>query len=354
MSKLMMVIPCNKAIGGIKTIVYSLEKELSKNNIDIVRCCSDTTAIKIFRPIKAVAILSEIIFKALTLKPKNALYFSSAGASFWEKAIWGWVLAKLNICPFMVMVDGNYPEYYNSLAISFKKLSGYLIKDVVVVAQSNSWAAFYKKIFNKNKVPIVSGGVDTDYFKPVNVVSNNKIILLYVGWMIEAKGIYDLIEATNTLYKNTSLPEFELRLVGPLYEGVKKINSMINNYKLYDIIKVIGPIYNKDKLREEYQSADIFVFPSHYEGFPVALLEALSSGLACVGSNVGGIPDILDHGDCGIVYNIKYKTQLAQSISELLKDCDKMNHLKVSSRKRAIQDYSVEKSILSYMSLFKQ
>ena len=52
-------------------------------------------------------------------------------------------------------------------------------------------------------------------------------------------------------------------------------------------MRLCGPNLSREALCETYQNADIFVFPSHFEGIPVALLEALSSGLACVGTKSG-------------------------------------------------------------------
>ena len=354
MRKLLLIGPCGKGIGGISTTVRFLNLNLPKHNIQISNICADKTIFRFLRPIESVIILCKIVTKIILLKPRYALLFSSAQESFWEKSIFGYVLAKLGVIPYMVMVAGDFPSYHDSLKPIYRKIAQFLVGNIEIVAQSKTWATYYSKIFYKHNVPIITGGVDVEFFKPMAKKKNNQVNLLYVGWLIEDKGIYDLIDSIYILRKSNKSLDIKLKLIGPLHEGIEKINLMICEYELKNIINVIGPVYCRDELRGYYQSSDIFILPSHFEGFPCALLEAISSGLACIATNVGGIPDILDNGRCGTIIHEKDSRQLSDAIYEMIEDIDKMQKLKILSRNRAISLYSLEQSAFSYASIFME
>jgi len=73
----------------------------------------------------------------------------------------------------------------------------------------------------------------------------------------------------------------------------KAIDKLISHYKLNNRVKVIGTLSHPDGINEWLDQVDIFIQPSRLEGLPRALVEALSRGCACIGSNVGGIPELL-------------------------------------------------------------
>ena len=352
MSKIIIIGPCKLAIGGIYSIISNIKNSVDIQNIDILYVCADTKRSRTFKILKFFIILFKIIGNTIVHRPRDCLFFSSAGASFWEKSLWGWVLNKLNIRPHMVMVDGNFPDYYQSLPLFFKRLANRLVSNVNIVAQSSSWSQYYKGIFDKSVIQIVTGGVDTDYFVPAKLSSQktDNFVMLYVGWVIEKKGIFDLIEAINIISKQHY--NFSLVIVGPLYEGRKKIDELINLYGLQNIIEIPGHTHSRSELRDRYQSADIFIFPSHFEGFPVALIESLSSGLPSIGTKVGGIPDILDHGNCGILVDPNNPIQLSNAILELMRNPVLMSRMKALARFRAETEYNISQSVSSYLSLF--
>jgi glycosyltransferase involved in cell wall biosynthesis len=352
MSKIMIIGPCKLAIGGIYSIISNIKRSTNTHNIDILYVCADTRPSLILKILKFFSVLLKIIGNAFVYKSRECLFFSSAGASFWEKSLWCWVLNLLNIKSHMVMVDGNFPSYYQSLPLFFKKIANRLVFNVDIVAQSSSWAQYYKDIFNKFEVPIVTGGVDTDYFFPAKLIKQktDDFVLLYVGWVIEKKGIFDLIEAIHIVSKDKY--NFRLVITGPLYEGRKKIDELISLYGLQNIIEIPGHSFSRSEIKKRYQSADIFVFPSHFEGFPVALLESLSSGLPSIGTKVGGIPEMLDYGNCGLLVDPNSPVQLSNSILELMSNPSLMSKLKVSARKIAETKYNINQSASSYLSLF--
>lgn len=339
--------PSPPAIGGIATIVGSLQKEFADQVgvtfIDTHKNVSASLASKLLRTVRLTI---TVCLTGLKIKNCSVLIFSSAYGSFWEKCLWCLACKLLGLNTVLQMVDGNFPHFHENLPNSLKWLSLLAVKNIDTLAvQSPQWKIFYEKIFPYTHVRIVSPGIDTDFFVPrsTSSISRESIEIIYVGWLTEDKGIYDLLDAAQIVAGNGFL--FQLRLIGPDFGNKNKINAYVERLGLESKIKITGAVTSRETLRETYQSADIFVFPSHFEGFPYALMEAISSGLPCIATRVGGIPDILDDGFCGLLIEKGSKIQLAESLTTLISDKLYRTKLGNLARKRAVSEYSLLKSL---------
>lgn len=182
-----------------------------------------------------------------------------------------------------------------------------------------------KMIDNEVDISIIpmGSGLSDVYVKKRECRDASKVRILFVGRLIEWKGVRYLIEAFNIL--NDS--RYELHIVG---DGPEKevLENLAQNRKDrgYSV-----PIYFHGYLKGEqldivYESADIFVLPSiiddkgFTEGLGTVLLEAISYGIPVIGSNVGGIPDIIINHKTGILVPEKNPQAIADAINLLIKD----------------------------------
>lgn len=343
--KILMIGPQPPAIGGIASIVFLLKKHLP--GIDFIDSSKPT--VRFFRLIQPFSLVVKMMFYCLMNFRCKVIYFSSANRSFWEKSFWAVICRICGAKAYIVMVDGNFPEFYSKLSVRKKSWARFFMRKAVVVAQSPSWKNFFKEIFPDSEIDVITGGVDTDFLSPVEKQQSDKLQVLYVGWIIKEKGIHDILEACSIVKSQRS--DFQVDLVGPVYCDEVELRSLIEERSLQDLVKIIGPIHSRDSLKQKYTNADVFVFPSHYEGFPMALLEALSCGLPCIGSRVGGIPDILDDGRCGFLVEPKAPEELAKALIAVLADHELRTKLSNTSRVRAVQEFSISASVESYRKL---
>lgn len=153
----------------------------------------------------------------------------------------------------------------------------YLKRSNNFITVSNFYARKIKELYDLD-VHVVHNGVDSSFFRVDKEecyemfpqLRGKKNIILFVGRFLAQKGIHDLIEAAKG---------YELVVVG--------------HGDVMDGVNYLGYVYNKN-LKYVYSLADVMVLPSYYENFPMSIIEALNCECKVIGSNVGGIPEILD------------------------------------------------------------
>jgi glycosyltransferase involved in cell wall biosynthesis len=148
---------------------------------------------------------------------------------------------------------------------------------------------------------------------PLKIGASNPVVMTLAG-LHTYKGMQDLIEAFAIARK--SIPDLSMYLLG---EGPTKsqLQSLTVRLACDDRIHFEGFI--KDP-RPYLARADVFVLPSHQEAFGLSLAEAREAGCAVIGTNVGGIPEVLERGRCGILVPAGNPPELGRVLVELLTD----------------------------------
>jgi glycosyltransferase involved in cell wall biosynthesis len=115
-------------------------------------------------------------------------------------------------------------------------------------------------------------------------------------------------------------------------------------------INFLGQVYEREKY---FQAADIFILPSQSEGMPNALLEAMACGLACIATNVGGVPDVIRHEINGIIINYGDNKELEDAIWKLINN----EYMRIKIGEQALMliksNYSIEIVAKEYEALLK-
>lgn len=188
---------------------------------------------------------------------------------------------------------------------------------------------------DEKMVNVIPNYVDTDHFKPIEN-AKKKYDLVFVGRSAPQKNLGILIEAMRILRQKKI--DVSLLMVGScgademLRAELEKIGQMVH---------FIGNL-SSEQLPGALNSARAFVLPSHFEGHPKALLEAMSCGLPCICNNVEGIAEEIIQGKNGILFD-KNAESLAISIENLLSDSSLSLSIAESAREHILHSCNLEK-----------
>ncbi|KAF5040329.1 D-inositol-3-phosphate glycosyltransferase [anaerobic digester metagenome] len=208
-----------------------------------------------------------------------------------------------------------------------------------------------------DKIDVIPFGVDTDFFRPLDVYKDENIFqILSVGYLIERKGFEYLIRAMPNVLKDHENARLKIVGSGPLEP---KLQSLIYELNLGDQVEIIKNV-SDEKLLMIYNSADLFVLPSivdsqgNTEGLGLVLLEAMACSLPVMGSDVGGIPDIIKDMETGLLLPEKNYYEISKAISLLIRNGDLKETISVNGLDRVKEKFSWEKIAQYYISIYSR
>jgi glycosyltransferase involved in cell wall biosynthesis len=190
------------------------------------------------------------------------------------------------------------------------------------------------------RVELLANAIDTGAF-PEPERDPAVVSIAFVGTVCARKGLDDLRVAMLHLRDGNRTP-VHLTIVGDgRQEGPNVFEQVQKDYAnsgLDDLVTFTGALPPPD-VRSVLTKADIFCLPSHWEGLPLSLLEAMAAGSAVVATTVGDIPEVLEHGETGILIEPQQPTQLADALDRLLDDPKRRARLGTLARERARRDF---------------
>ena len=211
--------------------------------------------------------------------------------------------------------------------ISYPLITKTIQQSDIVTTVAYSVATELKQHFQIDDAVVVGNGVNEKIFKSINKKSEKNYIL-YIGRLSYRKGIFDLLESAKEICQKYPV---SFILVGK-GELEKKVKTFIRRENLESRIKLTGHI-PRNKLIQFYQTAMIFILPSHYEGLPTVLLEAMSCSLPVIATDVSGNVDVIKNGVNGILVPPRDPEGIIQSISYLIENPSIRQNLGERARK---------------------
>ena len=164
-------------------------------------------------------------------------------------------------------------------------------------------------------------------------------LALFIGRLHRQKGPDVLLQAARILCPQMPNAHFVLAGDGPL-EG--SIRRHAERYGLAGHFHLLG---RRDDVPALLAVADLLVLPSRWEGMPNAVLEAMAAGRPAVAANVGGCPELIIDGQTGLLVPPENPDALAEAIRRLLSDATLAARMGQAARRRAEQEFSIEKMV---------
>ena len=263
------------------------------------------------------------------------------------------------ICPAILMMDSNknicedcmHHKYKNCVkkkCIKNSKLKSilgayenryyykkhiYTDKINYIITPSN----FYKGKFiedgiDKNKIDYIHNFIDMNEY---DIETEDNGYALYFGRLSREKGILNLLNA----FAKTKKGNLYIAGTGPEEAEIKRI---IKENKIEDRVKLLG-FLNKDEMRETTRKARFIIIPSiWYENCPYSAIETQALGKPIIGSNIGGIPELVINNKNGIIYKYDNIDELTEKLNILFDNDELVKEYSKNAKEYAIEEYSID------------
>lgn len=261
------------------------------------------------------------------------------------------------ICPAIVMLDNEKNicekclkgKYLNCIKGKCVKNSG--LKSILGAIEGKYYRSkkiyskgidkiitpseFYKKKLEEDgissgKIEALHNFIDLDDY---NVKTEDEGYALYYGRIIKEKGILNLIKA----FKDIKNAKLYIAGDGPDIEKVKKY---IHKNNMEESVKLLG-FLSSDKVKEYVRKARFIVVPSiWYENCPYSVLETLAIGKPIIGSNLGGIPELVKDNETGLIYNYNNVKELEERMNKLFNNKEIALQFGKNAKEIAKKDFS--------------
>jgi glycosyltransferase involved in cell wall biosynthesis len=187
----------------------------------------------------------------------------------------------------------------------------------------------------QSKTTIIHNGIDISRFNPSSRISKPVRKIIMVARFEEQKDQDTLI---NSL---TKFKELELILVG---DGARR-DELENLVKIKQIDKRVHFFGKRNDIPSLLNDADVYVHSVHWEGFGIAVVEAMAAGLPVIVSNVPGLRDVV--GEAGLLFDPGNVEQLALCIKKMIED-DQLRNMKMTESRTRASEFSIEKTVEAY------
>ncbi len=244
--------------------------------------------------------------------------------------IWGRVFAKIAQVP--VVISG----YRNFLPKQHERWLWRLSDTIICNAEILKHVMIDKFFVDPLRIAVIPNAVDTDFFKPDQGYSPKPPTVLFIGRLVHEKDPLNLFEGFRLAAQVVPEASFEIMGNGPFRP---QLENRIRRYSLESRIRLLPAAAD---IRPVFKKASIFALPSSSEASPNVVIEAMAMGLPVVGTRVGGIPELIEHGRTGILVDPGDPKGLADALVTLLTDTDRARAMGQAGRERVLAHHSLE------------
>lgn len=204
-------------------------------------------------------------------------------------------------------------------------------KKIIAVSETTKKELVENLNISEDKIEVIYQGVDSFFRKESNPQRREKIksdfkinkgIILYIGNTRSYKNLPRLIKAFQIFQEEVR--GFQLVIGSGDKRNMRSLNKMISHLNLKQDVIFTGPLKDEDIITL-MSSAEVFVFPSLWEGFGLPPLEAMACGLPVVASRAGSLPEVLE--DAAYLVNPENEEDIANGIKEVLTNNALRKHL---------------------------
>jgi len=334
--KIVMVGPHPEGLGGISRVIKNWEqnKMLNDENVRYIPSSDDRFNTRFLFLLK-----NFIRFLVEINQGISWIYIhTSSYNSFLRKSIF--ILGALMFRKKMILhIHPNHFAEFMKQAKGISKTYLYFLLSRIdrFVVLTIEMEKNIKEQFPNKPLEVLRNPVDIQLMRKDNCYVRQKNNILYMGWYLKEKGVYDLVDAIGILTREGV--DLHLNFYGR--KGAKILRRYIENKNLVKYVSVNGWVDGEEKLKSYYTST-MLVLPSYSEGIPNVILEAMATRTPIVSTHVGGLKEVLVDGNNAIIFETGNCADLSKKILKCLKDESLRKKISEQAYEDVVKNYDIQ------------
>ncbi|HCU85109.1 glycosyltransferase family 4 protein [Methylophilus sp. UBA6697] len=196
-----------------------------------------------------------------------------------------------------------------------------------------------------HKLKIVHCGIDFNLFNydptPARELTDTPAKMIYVGRLSSEKGVQILLKSLSALHAKGF--DFKMTFLG---DGPERHNlEMLTKENGLSEKVIFAGFASQETVKQTLSDSDIFILPSFAEGVPVSFMEAMATGVPVIGTNVGGVTELIEHGVSGIVVPPADVDGLEAAISMYLESHELRSKVKSTAYAHVVKHFNLQHEI---------
>ena len=269
------------------------------------------------------------LFKILKEEQFDIVHTHTPKASFL-----GQMAAKLAGVPIIIRtlhgfyIRENMHPFLRRMIILLEKIAGRSTDFILSQNREDIVTALEEGITQEERIEYLGNGIDLAVFDPATISKKdkerkrkelglipNKPVVGFVGRLVAEKGLIELFQAAKNI--NEEIGQIQFLFVGPVDDDHKDAvtQQAASEYGVAEICKFVG--FQED-MPVIYSLMDVFVLPSHREGFPRSLMEASAMQIPCIATDIRGCREVVFDGENGLLVPLKDVQALSEAIRRIL------------------------------------
>lgn len=267
---------------------------------------------------------------------------------------YGLIGSLINYKPYIISVWGSDVYDFPNKSVIHKRVLEYNLKKAdMILSTSKSMAKETNKYTDKN-ILVTPFGVDINKFFPNKIKKEkdkNEFIIGTIKTLEDIYGIDILIRAFKIIKDRNNNINIRLKIAG---KGSKEnyLRNLTKELGIDEYVEFLGYI-NQNQVAEEFRNFDVAIFPSLFESFGVAAVEAQSCGTVVIVSNISGLMEATAPEKTSLVFKKGDYKDLADKIEFILKNDELRNEMSINARRYVVENYNIMDNFNNINKIYK-
>jgi glycosyltransferase involved in cell wall biosynthesis len=289
-------------------------------------------------------------FLGLLVRHRRAVLHvhSASRASFWRKSVFMALALAARWPVIFHLHGGGFATFYDAECGPVRRaiVRFFLDRASCIVVVSQRWCAWMHRATRNPRVIAIANPVP---LPAAQATAREPALVAFTGRYVQSKGVLELITAVAGLAPMVKGLTLECAGSG----DVEAIGARAEALGIADRVTLHGWI-GREARESLLARATVFVLPSHAEGLPMSLLEAMAAGCPVIATGVGGIPDLIVDGVNGLLVPVGDAPALAAAIHRVVRDRAFAAHLGRAARETVKRRFAPERSLAPLEALYAQ